>query len=70
MKVTFADDNKNFKHLKIRGNDDEFSPDAIPRPKDQYEMIWSDNKIIDKIEKTGSKNITKYPQVNSGIKGK
>jgi len=61
MKVTFADDNYNFKNIKIKRNENEFSPDSIPIPKEQLELIWSDNKFIDRIEKSASKHSTKYP---------
>jgi len=33
----------------------ELSPDPIIRPRDQFELVWSDSKIMDSVEKKGLK---------------
>jgi len=48
----------------IRKND-ELSPDTIIRPRDEFELIWSDSKLMDSFENKGIKVNLKHKSLNN-----
>lgn len=69
-KVKFANSDSKFRNIHIRKDNEEFSPDPIKKPKDIFELVWSDSKLMELIEKSGSEKVHKSLQNKEKLKSK